>query len=388
MPGLTPTIISDVNTYAITHNSACITWSTNVIATSQIEYGTNNSYGFTTNLNASLVLHHSVCLNNLIPQTTYHFRIKSKNAIGNETTDIDRIFSTTATPLPPNGTYINYYYCFLVNYPATWTSQTATLEGGVFYARAENGEDIVYIAIRPSSNFTETSMDFLKDLFALSGVALDPTIESETTVTIADGTTATQIIYSILFGSKKLVITGVIKNGNAIMVLCGADPANIELYKEIGQTLNFCSTGSDIGDMAPDFTLRCIDGSQVTLSSLRGKKVIINFWNLNCHYSMEEMPYFQEVRNNHADSSVAVLMINSATAGFPANSDAAIGAAVADAGWTFTVPLDDSGAVANAYNVTSGIPVTFFIDSTGIIRAKQDGKFANTAAIESMLNSY
>ncbi len=54
--------------------------------------------------------------------------------------------------------------------------------------------------------------------------------------------------------------------------------------------------GSSIGDSAPDFTLACADGSQVTLSALHGKKVIINFWNLQCHYCMEEMPYFKEVR--------------------------------------------------------------------------------------------
>lgn len=51
-------------------------------------------------------------------------------------------------------------------------------------------------------------------------------------------------------------------------------------------------------------------------------------------------------------------------------------------------PLDDSGVVAQAYDVMSGIPVTFFIDSNGIIKNKQDGKFANAAAIETRLNSY
>jgi predicted Rdx family selenoprotein len=65
-----------------------------------------------------------------------------------------------------------------------------------------------------------------------------------------------------------------------------------------------------------------------------------------------------------------------------------VGAALTAAGYTFTVPLDEAGAVAQAYNVSSGIPVTFFIDSSGIIKSKQDGSFPNAAAIETRLNSF
>ena len=83
-----------------------------------------------------------------------------------------------------------------------------------------------------------------------------------------------------------------------------------------------------------------------------------------------------------------MLMINSAAGGFNANRDEYVGAEITNKEWTFTVPLDDSGVVAQAYDVTSGIPVTFFIDSSGIIRAKRDGAFTNAAAIETMLNSY
>jgi peroxiredoxin/RNA polymerase subunit RPABC4/transcription elongation factor Spt4 len=146
--------------------------------------------------------------------------------------------------------------------------------------------------------------------------------------------------------------------------------------------------GSLVGNSAPDFTLRCADGSQVTLSALQGKKVIINFWNLSCGYCMKEMPYLQAVRAKYPESSVAMLVINSAAGGFPANRDDAVGAAITEANYTFTVPLDEAGAVAQAYNVTGGIPVTFFVDSSGIIKSKQDGSFPDAAAIESRLNSY
>ena len=148
--------------------------------------------------------------------------------------------------------------------------------------------------------------------------------------------------------------------------------------------------GSSIGDSAPDFTLALANetGGQATLSALHGKKVIINFWNLNCHYCMEEMPYFQTVRDKYPESSVAMLIINSAAGGFSANRGEAVGAQITSGGYTFTVPLDEAGSVAQAYNVTSGIPVTFFVDSTGTIKSKQDGAFLSATAIESRLNSY
>jgi len=246
---------------------------------------------------------------------------------------------------------------------------------------------MVYVAVRPAANFKDAAVIFLSDLIAASGAALSPSIDSETIVTLSDGTQANQILLSAAFGSVKAAITGVIKDGNAIMICGASDPMNIDLYKEIGGTLTL-RPGSSVGDTAPDFTLACADGSQVTLSALRGKKVIINFWNLQCHYSMEEMPYFVSVREKYPESSVAMLIINSAAGGFSANRPEVVRAQITGGGYTFTVPLDEAGSVAQAYNVTSGIPVTFFVDSTGTIKSKQDGAFPSATAIESRLNSY
>ena len=126
-------------------------------------------------------------------------------------------------------------------------------------------------------------------------------------------------------------------------------------------SLTPAASGTGIGQLAPDFTLTCADGSEVQLSSLHGKKVIINFWNLYCHYCMDELPYFQTVRADPANSGVAMLIINTPADTFPANMPEAVGAELTNSNYTFTVPLDDDGAVSQAYNVTSGIPVTFFL---------------------------
>ena len=42
------------------------------------------------------------------------------------------------------------------------------------------------------------------------------------------------------------------------------------------------ATRVQVGDMAPDFTVEMFDGSRTTLSSLRGKVVLLNFWATWC----------------------------------------------------------------------------------------------------------
>jgi peroxiredoxin len=148
------------------------------------------------------------------------------------------------------------------------------------------------------------------------------------------------------------------------------------------------SGNSIIGTQAPDFTLNSVDGSSVTLSSFKGKKIIINFWNLDCQYCMKEMPDFQSIRNNNPN--IVMLMINTAYGGFTVDSTA-VAEAVASRNYTFTVLLDESGSQARAYHfagLEEGIPFTFFLNGDGVIKAYQDGMFSSSAAIQNMLGSY
>jgi hypothetical protein len=132
--------------------------------------------------------------------------------------------------------YTDPTYNFSVAYPDGWTIEKVTLPGGVFYSKG-TGKDLIYIGVRPATDFKDASNTFLADLIKLSGAAFAPSIDSETTITLADGTKANVILLSAAFGMAKAAITGVIKDGKAIMVMGGTDPKNMELYKEIGSTL-------------------------------------------------------------------------------------------------------------------------------------------------------
>lgn len=53
--------------------------------------------------------------------------------------------------------------------------------------------------------------------------------------------------------------------------------------------------------IAPDFTLTSINGDEVSLMSLRGQWVMLNFWATWCKPCVEEMPVLQEISETHSD---------------------------------------------------------------------------------------
>lgn len=91
-----PPIISDVSTSNIMPSTATITWTTNDVSTSQIEYGTTTAYGQATALDAALVTNHNIGLSGLSAGTLYHFRVRSRDAAANESFGVDMTFTTAA----------------------------------------------------------------------------------------------------------------------------------------------------------------------------------------------------------------------------------------------------------------------------------------------------
>lgn len=96
-------IISNVQAINITTNSATIIWDTSEGATSSVEYGLDISYGNITPEDPNLVTSHSVDLSGLIPNTLYHFRVKSKDVLGNEAISGDYTFTTLPDGAEPEG---------------------------------------------------------------------------------------------------------------------------------------------------------------------------------------------------------------------------------------------------------------------------------------------
>lgn len=94
----TPPTISNIGASGVTQTAATITWTTNEASTSQINYGTTTGYGQSTTLNSALVTGHSHGLSGLTASTLYHYRVRSKDAAGNEAVSADGTFTTAAPP--------------------------------------------------------------------------------------------------------------------------------------------------------------------------------------------------------------------------------------------------------------------------------------------------
>jgi cytochrome c biogenesis protein CcmG, thiol:disulfide interchange protein DsbE len=132
------------------------------------------------------------------------------------------------------------------------------------------------------------------------------------------------------------------------------------------------------GFSAPDFTLNLLDGRQVTLSELRGKVVMVNFWATWCPPCKAEMPAIESVYRAFKDLGLEVLAVNTTNQ----DREADVLTFVQDLELTFPIPLDRTGAVSAAYSLR-GLPSTYFIDADGVIREVVVGGPMSEALIQS-----
>jgi hypothetical protein len=85
---------------------ATITWTTNEKADSWVEYGVTLAYGSSTPRDSSLVTGHTQDVPGLSASTTYHYRVTSRDASGNQSTSADQSFTTAAAPMSIAGLHV------------------------------------------------------------------------------------------------------------------------------------------------------------------------------------------------------------------------------------------------------------------------------------------
>jgi hypothetical protein len=90
----TPPVISGVNAASITSTSAVIHWLTDEGSDSLVEFGTSTAYGSTSALDPGLVTVHSRSLAGLDSDTLHHYRVRSRDAMGNLAISGDFTFQT------------------------------------------------------------------------------------------------------------------------------------------------------------------------------------------------------------------------------------------------------------------------------------------------------
>ncbi len=96
---VTPPVISNIQSSSITQTTATITWTTDELSNSSVNYGTTTSYGSTTS-NATNVTSHTIGLSGLTANTLYHYRVNSTDASNNTATSGDFTFTTLSNITP------------------------------------------------------------------------------------------------------------------------------------------------------------------------------------------------------------------------------------------------------------------------------------------------
>ncbi len=114
------------------------------------------------------------------------------------------------------------------------------------------------------------------------------------------------------------------------------------------------------GKKAPEFTLKDINGRNVSIASLRGKVVLINFWATWCPPCRAEMPSMNRLYREYKGKGLEILAISTD------NSASKVKDYISQNSLAFQVLMDDNIKVARQYKVFS-LPTTFLIDRNGII---------------------
>jgi cytochrome c biogenesis protein CcmG/thiol:disulfide interchange protein DsbE len=126
----------------------------------------------------------------------------------------------------------------------------------------------------------------------------------------------------------------------------------------------------EVGSKAPAFAARTVDGTDRvrTLADYKGKVVVLNVWATWCAPCIYEMPSFERLHRQVADSNLVIVAISvDDVVGAEAVSRFARGLGV-----TFDILLDSLHAIDRAYQIT-GYPETFVIARDGTIRKKWIG---------------
>jgi thiol-disulfide isomerase/thioredoxin/anti-sigma factor RsiW len=124
------------------------------------------------------------------------------------------------------------------------------------------------------------------------------------------------------------------------------------------------SAAQMVGKAAPDFTFDDVQtGKPVTLSSFRGKPVVLNFWGTWCPPCVEGiLPAIQQLKDEY-EGQVEIVSVSSG----PRDGAVSVAAFISQEGYNWTF-LHAPNIDAIPYTVDA-IPATYFIDSEGTIRA-------------------
>lgn len=129
-------------------------------------------------------------------------------------------------------------------------------------------------------------------------------------------------------------------------------PADHEYFKKLG------IERPEKSIVAPDFTLAELSGKTISLRSLKGEVIFLNFWATWCVPCRQEMPTMEKLHREYKKAGLEVMAVNFR------ETRAEVQKFVDELGLTFTVLLDREGKVSEEYGVWS-LPLSYFVNRKG-----------------------
>jgi cytochrome c biogenesis protein CcdA/thiol-disulfide isomerase/thioredoxin len=133
----------------------------------------------------------------------------------------------------------------------------------------------------------------------------------------------------------------------------------------------------DISDsVKPDLSgaTAWINSPPLTLESLHGKVVLVDFWTYSCINCLRTLPYIKAWNEKYKGSGLVIIGVH--TPEFPFEKDEAnVRKAVKDLGVTYPVPMDNNYKIWRSFN-NEYWPADYFIDATGTVRFHHFGEGA------------
>lgn len=138
---------------------------------------------------------------------------------------------------------------------------------------------------------------------------------------------------------------------------------------------------AEVGRAAPDFLLETPQGGTLRLSDLQGQPVLLNFWATWCPPCREEMPELVAAYKRYRAQGLVIVAVNLQEA------DEKVLEFALEFGLAFPLVIDRTSQVGEVWRLDGpvrGIPTSYFIDASGIIRSRYFGPMPEEAIEEGL----